>query len=319
MFPYFLPPPRYMEIETTTRCGFKCLMCEHTYWKVPPMDMSFVQFKKVIDQFPTLKWIGMTGIGESFLNKDFVKMLKYVKSKHIWVELFDPFFLIDEKIGKELINLGIEVMYVSLDGATKGTYEKIRVGSNFDTVIKNIRSFIKMKKERNSKYPRLIFHFIISKINIHEIEKYIELINSFGLEKPEILFTPVLHRYKEIDGLFTKVPEEIPKSVDKKAKELGVKITWNANVPKVLPSITKCFAWLMPFIFATGDVSPCCASNEQNEREFQVKNCFGNVFETPFKDIWNGKKFKEFRKQILGGEIPPICKTCTIYDTGAKE
>ena len=318
LFPWYLPLPSYIEIETTTKCNFRCKMCEHTYWKIPPMDMSFNQFKSVIDQLPTLKWIGMTGIGESFLNKDFIKMLKYVKSKYIWIELFDPFFLIDNAIAKELLDLGIEVMYVSLDGATKETYEKIRVGSNFDSVIKNIKNFIRMKNERNAKYPRLIFHFIISKINMHEIEKYIELVHSFGLENPEILFTPTLHSYKEIEGLYINVPEEVPKSVDKKARELGVKIAWNANVPKVLPPITRCFAWLMPFIFVTGDVSPCCASNEQNERDFQVKNCFGNVFETSFKDIWNGDKFREFRKKILRGEVPPICKSCTIYDTGAK-
>ena len=66
-----------MEIEVTTRCNLKCIICEHTYWDEPNRDMSFEQFKGIVDQFPKLKWIGLTGIGESFINKDFMKMLRY--------------------------------------------------------------------------------------------------------------------------------------------------------------------------------------------------------------------------------------------------
>ena len=50
---YWLEPyPSYLEIETTTRCNLKCIMCEHTYWKEQNRDMTFEQFKYIVDQFP---------------------------------------------------------------------------------------------------------------------------------------------------------------------------------------------------------------------------------------------------------------------------
>ena len=93
---YWLEPyPSYLEIEVTTRFPLKCVFCERTYWQEANRDMTFPEFKSIIDQFPRLKWIGLTGIGESFVNKDFLRMLRYVKEKNIFVELYDNFFLVD--------------------------------------------------------------------------------------------------------------------------------------------------------------------------------------------------------------------------------
>ncbi|MFC1755621.1 radical SAM protein, partial [Thermoproteota archaeon] len=100
------PYPVYIEIEVTTRCNLRCIMCEHTYWKEKSQDMPFKDFKMIVDQFPHLIWIGLTGIGESFMNKDFLKMLRYVKSRKISVELFDTFYFIDNEIGQEIQRTG---------------------------------------------------------------------------------------------------------------------------------------------------------------------------------------------------------------------
>ena len=54
-------------------------------------SMSFEQFKKVFDDFGRPKWLGLTGIGSSYLNKDYHKMLAYAKSKGTIVELMDHF------------------------------------------------------------------------------------------------------------------------------------------------------------------------------------------------------------------------------------
>lgn len=144
------PFPSCIEVEVTTKCGLKCIMCEHSYWKEPSIDMSFEQFKSIVDQFPTLAWIGLTGIGESFLNPDFMKMLRYVKSKSITVELYDNFNFTTKDMIKELVDLGVERIYVSLDAATKETYKKIRVGANFEKVIENVKTLLEYKERKKS-------------------------------------------------------------------------------------------------------------------------------------------------------------------------
>lgn len=317
---YLLSPyPSYIEIEVTTRCNLSCIICEHTYWDEPHRDMSLEEFKSIIDQFPKLKWIGLTGIGESFMHKDFLEMLEYVKSKKVIVELYDNFYFIDEKTARKLIEMGIDKIFVSFDAATKETYEKLRVGSNFERVTNNVRRIIQLKKEMKSYFPEISFHYIINKLNYQEIPQYISLVSSMSERKEfSIQFTQMLHEFEQTKELFTKIPNELINKAEDLAKKYSIKIMWNLDVPQVKPSINRCIEWTMPFIFVTGHVIPCCSGNEAGQREFQKKTSLGNVFETSFKDIWYGEKYKSLRRQLSRGKIPAPCKNCCLYDTGVK-
>jgi len=312
---WFAPYPSYIEIEVTTKCNLKCIMCEHTYWNEPNRDMSFEEFRGIVGQFPKLKWIGLTGIGESFINKDFIKMLKYVKSKDVLVELYDTFYYINQKTAKEIIEIGVDKIFISLDAATKETYKKIRIGSDFERVTNNVRSLLKFKKEKRAYYPEIAFHYIMNKINLHEILQYIELVNSLAQgEKVTIQFTRMLHEFKETKDLFVEIPEKVIQAADEKAEGMGITLVWNENVPHIKPSVTKCIEWTMPFIFVTGHVIPCCSGNEAGQRDFQKETALGNIFEEDFKKIWNSEKYITFRKMLREGEIPPQCKNCCLYN-----
>lgn len=309
--------PPYLEIEVTTRCNLKCIMCEHTYWQEKAQDMSFADFKRIIDEFPKLKWIGLTGIGESFMHKDFLKMLEYVKARRIYVELYDTFYFIDENTANKLIDLKIDMIKPSIDAATKQTYEKIRVNSDFNRVMDNIKNLLKLKQKRQSFFPELEFHYILSKANMHELNKYIELVGSLGGES--ILVTRFLHIFKEIEQLYTEVPDKLICEANKKAQEVGIKLHWSLDVPKHKPPISMCSVWIMPFIFLTGHVIPCCAANEANRRDFQKETSMGNIFEVEhFSEIWNGEKFRNVRKMIKRGLVPKPCIDCCLFNTRKK-
>lgn len=312
--------PVFIEVEVTTRCNLRCIICEHTYWNEPPKDMSFEEFKKIIDQFPMLCWIGLTGIGESFMNKDFLKMLDYIKTrKKSFVELYDTFYFIDKDVADKLIELKIDRIFVSLDAAQKNTYEKIRCGSNFERVIDNVHYLFKTKKKKNSKFPKVDFHFIVNKLNFKEIIDFIELVDSLRENFPvEIQFTRMLHKFPEIGDLFMEVPEEIIKLAEEIADRKQIRLIWNQNVPSIKPPIKECTAWSMPFIFVNGDVICCCASNEANKRDFQKNYRFGNIFEKTFKEIWFSENYKKFRRDITKGKIPIQCVDCPIYRIEAK-
>ncbi len=316
LFLLFIKYPPFLEIEVTTKCNLKCVMCEHTYWRESVRDMSFQEFKSIVDQFPKLKWIGLTGIGESFLNKDFLKMLEYVKSRSIYIELYDNFIFITPEISKELIKIGVDRMIISFDAASKQTYEKIRAGARFENTINNLKCFIKFKKQMDSHFPELDFHFIVSKLNFEEIPKYVDLVHLFNTPGSKIVFTRVLHWFKQIQNLrIDGVPFNIMRKTEQRAENFGLRIGWGADMPKQRPPIKLCKEFIMPFIFVTGDVICCCATNEANQRNFQKQTSFGNVFERPFKEIWNSEKYKKFRKMIHQGQSPVQCEDCPIYRT----
>lgn len=66
--------------------------------------------------------------------------------------------------------------------------------------------------------------------------------------------------------------------------------------------------------FAYGSVIPCCAGNEANRREFQIKTRMGNILEQDFNAIWNGERFKKLRDMLHRGVVPLPCVDCPVYE-----
>lgn len=315
-FPFIRPYPETMEIEVTTRCHLRCSICEHTYWSEPPRDMSFDELKRIVDQFPDLKWVGTSGIGSSFLNKDFMKMLRYLKSRSVYVEFFDSFDLIDEKVARELIEMGIDKIWVSFDAAREETYEKIRCGTKFYKVLGNIEAMLKLKEEIKSPLPEIWFQLIVTKHNVAEMPEYVDLVQGLVKDKKynyaTLIFWTNILSFPEVQSIATDIPEEIRSEVLKKGREYGIYINWNENIEPTNPP-GCCVRWNEPFVLVTGHVQPCCIINQANQREHQKKYSFGNLLEQDFHDIWKSKEFKDFLKVLRKDKFPAICKYCRLY------
>lgn len=319
--PFWAPYPQTMEVEVTTRCHLKCGICEHTYWKEPARDMSFDEFKRITDQFPKLKWIGLTGIGSSFLNKDFLKILSHLKKRGVFIEFFDTFDLIDEKVSEELVRIGVDKIWVSMDAARKGTYEKIRVGTSYEKTINNIKGLFKMKAKYGTSVPEVWFHYIINKENVPEMAEYVDLVDSIVSEHRTnyatlIYFTSLLH-FREVEHLLPSIPAGVRDQVIEKAHSKGLFVNWNENVTCDKP-LCDCTKWVEPFVLVTGHVQPCCAINMANDRDFQKQNSWGNLLNEDFHDIWNSEKVREFKKMVHSNKFPLVCKNCRIYKKSGK-
>jgi len=316
IFPFIRPYPESIEIEVTTRCHLKCTICEHTYWNERPRDMSFDEFKKVINQFPKLRWIGTSGIGSSFLNKDFMKMLEYLKQRSVFVEFFDSFDLIDEKTAERLVDLGIDKIWVSLDAPSKESYEKIRAGTNLEKVLKNVKTLLEIKERKKSPLPEIWFQMIVTKINVSEMPDYVDLIHSIIKDKKfnyaNLIFCTNILSFSEVKHLATDIPDAIRKEVLRRAANHNIFINWNENIEPTNPP-GCCARWNEPFVLVTGHVQPCCIINQANQRLHQKQYAFGNLYEEDFHDIWKSDKFKAFLKTLRGDKFPMICKYCRLY------
>lgn len=325
-FPFLAPYPYKIEVEHTTFCNKKCILCEHTYWDEKSERLTFEEFKKIVDNFPKLKWINVTGEGSGFLNPDFLKIIEYLRSKDVSVNFVDEFEFVDEEKARKLIELSVNCIWISMDGATKETYEKIKVGCNFEKVLENIKGLLKLKKELNSPFPHLCFRFVVNKLNYHEMPQMVELVDNlrkFGDlgESLRLEFVGLL-KFREIEDLYLpEVPEQILCETIKKAKELKVPVYFSHLQEKELPKVTKCAAWAEPYIMMKGYVLPCCAVLMSNKRPFLRKYAFGNVFENSFREIWYSERYRKFRKLVpkKKGEVPILCAGCRAYDTTERE
>jgi len=315
--------PFKMEAEHTTNCNKRCIMCEHTYWNEKSERLAFEQYKEIVDQFPKLKWINITGEGTGFLNPDFLKIIEYMRSRSISVNFVDEFDFLDEEKARQLIELGVNCIWISMDGATKETYEKIKVGCDFDKALSNIRALLRIKKELGSPFPVLCFRFIVNNINYKEMPKMVELVHSLGdLGEGYLLEFTGLLVFKEIENLVIgEVPPGIIEETQKRAKELGLNISFSHLQKEKLPPIEKCTAWLEPYIMMGGYVMPCCAVLMSNKRDFLRKYSMGNINEKNFKEIWHADRYKKFRKMVVDkkAKVPVLCAGCRAFDTCERE
>ena len=309
--------PRMIEVEPTTYCYAKCIVCEHTYWNENPQHLGYEDFKSIIDQFPKLRWIGLTGIGSSFLNPDYLRMIELVKGRDIYTVVIDTLSLIDVKQLRRLVELEVDRLVISMMGAKAETYNRHHVGCKFEQVIDNINSLVGFKKEMKKVYPEITFHFIATKENLGELLEFLYLIRRIIRdENVAVLISPILSPFKQIRYLYTEIPDSLLKDAQKMARSLKIKLDINRSVFK--ENVNRCIEWSQPFIFSDGSVIPCCATNEANQRRLQVENRLGDVLETPFVQIWWGERYNELRDSVRRGKLPRFCATCALYEEKVK-
>jgi len=69
---------------------------------------------------------------------------------------------------------------VSIDGATKDTYERLRLGGKWDKILEGLECISEQKIKHGF---RFIFHFVIQKDNYHEMEAMIDLGEKYGADR----------------------------------------------------------------------------------------------------------------------------------------
>lgn len=318
-FHWTRPYPRAIELEVTTRCNLRCTICEHTYWDEDGQDLTYDQFRHIVDQFPDLAWIGITGIGEQFLNRDFMRMLGYLKARGVFVEFFNGAHMLTEERSRSLVEMGVDKIWISMEGATAETYERARVGASFQKVVSNITNLFRIKKQQESAVPEVWFHYIITTENIAETPDFVDLVADMSSESRNyatlIFWTSLLH-FPEVEEMYVReIAPEVKAEVERRAAARGIYSNWNQNTT-ALKSVRNCTRWTEPFILASGHVQPCCAINEANRRPYQRETAFANLLEEDFRDVWYSGRYQEFLETIRQGQLPRPCKHCRLFVDG---
>lgn len=324
-YPDLAPLPQYIEMETTTICDKKCVMCEVTHWPKGDQDRRHLrldEFQHMVNQFPELRWTNLTGMGSSFLNPDYTKMLKYLHEKHntsIW--LVDHLVHMSiEQMEKEVFPY-IHGIYVSFDAALKETYEKIKVGCSYDLAVNNLKNIIEYKHKKRTSFPHLTFRYVMMKETIGEMPAFLDLLNSIATQKQwggsstMVEFTGLLY-FKEIMDMYVeKVPQDIIEQL--KLRKKGLEFQFSHPEEDRNPPIENCVAWLEPYYMLPGYVMPCCAVLMSNNRPFLKKYAFGNALEQDIKDIWHNEYYTKFRSMVNNPDapVPKICAGCRAYRT----
>ncbi len=156
--------PKIVDIELTNNCNLNCKMCARQNMTRYKGFMSKETFDSVtIDCVRNNAAVRMIGWGEPFLHPqiiDFCRLFKYQS-------LIDPVTLKETKPPlhitnngqiitkiqmKELVEMELDSIIFSFQGATKEGYEAMRVGSNYDRLESNIKQFVAIRGEKEKPF-----------------------------------------------------------------------------------------------------------------------------------------------------------------------
>lgn len=329
-YPLLYRFPKQVEFEIATTCTKKCIHCEHTHWARDTQvrkRLSYDEITNVLEQFPGLRWASLVGEGSSFEHPDMMKLVKYLRKRNIMNYMPEHMSDWTDKTFETILNEDMDGIAVSFDAATKQTYEKLKVGCDFDKVVANLKRLVDEKHKRKSPLPEITFTYIAMKDNVHEIPQYVDLIadisdrKGFGVGS-RIGIVRLLAFKQILDLQMEDIPQDIINEAHSHAEKRGVFINFTGtNVREELPAPECCIAWMEPYIFMPGYVSQCCAVFISNNRPFIRKYAHGNLFEEDIKTVWNNKSYKTLRYLINKKDAPiPIqCAHCRVFNTLPRE
>jgi sulfatase maturation enzyme AslB (radical SAM superfamily) len=163
--------PDIVQIESTNLCNAKCVFCPRDEMHRRQGVMDFELFRKIVDECAAL---GITHVrvhnyGEPFLDRQLVEKVRYAKSRGIAeVGMISNGSLITEEIARGMIDAGLDAINISVDAAGKDVFEATRVNLEYDTVIGNIRTLARLRRESGRRRPRLILSFVRQNNSVEE-------------------------------------------------------------------------------------------------------------------------------------------------------
>lgn len=176
-----------IKLAVDDSCNLSCPSCR----KKQIFVVSGTHFKariKIIDKIITfLKGLNhrvLVHIGSD--GDPFASLIyRYFMRESVDIQNIDFSFQTNGLLLKQLYNRTKKIwdrtkkIGVSIDGATKETYEKLRLGGSYDKIIENLAFLKEKKKEHNFK---LSIHFVVQRDNYHEMLKIIELAEKYDVD-----------------------------------------------------------------------------------------------------------------------------------------
>lgn len=290
--------PMNITIEPTNMCNLKCPICETGAGILDREKgrMTLDQFKMIIDKIAShVNTLMFYFMGEPFFNKYAYDMIRYAKKRGIpFVDTCTNGDLVNPD---ELISCGIDRVSFQIGGMSQETHQVYRVNSVLESIIDNLRECLRLRRERNA--PLIIeTGFILMKHNEHEAKKYIEFMSELGVDRASVIDPCV----RTIDQGYAFLPSDKNHWCYNYAEFKNGRLT-----PKTLPENMCPWIYYSTVILVNGDVVPCC-------RDATGKFVMGNILQQNLEDIWNGEKFKKFRKMLLKNQTAiSICNFCSSY------
>jgi MoaA/NifB/PqqE/SkfB family radical SAM enzyme len=338
-------------IEPTNACNLDCLTCFRHGWDEQNGRMTGETFAAVLASLPAidpLPTVYFGGIGEPLFHKRTVEWVAQAKALGARVELITNATLLTERKSRELIEAGLDLLWVSIDGARPESYADVRLGAELPRVIENLALFRQLRRGSHNPKPEIGIAFVAMKRNIADLPAVLALGLKLGAKhfnvsnvlpvtpdlQAEQLYTRALrdltytasHRVPRV-SLPKMDFNELTREALLQAFQSGYNVSYAGNnwggandVCNYIESGTMSVAW-------DGGVSPCWPlmhthiSYLHGKPRLNRRHVLGNVRERALRDLWLDPVYVAYRRRVQSFAFAPctVCGGCELSEANEED
>jgi MoaA/NifB/PqqE/SkfB family radical SAM enzyme len=353
-----LSPPlttlKRIYVEVTNKCNLNCSTCMRNVWNIEYGGMSAETFKRILsglEGLPQKPELFFGGYGEPLSHPACLDMIEQAKMAGHPVSLISNGILLTKQVTRRLIELRLDKLWVSLDGASPECYADVRLGDALPVVIENLTR-LRMEKYQAfglsiwAGVPKLGIAFVAMRSNIHDLAEVIRLGTRLGAV--EFSVSNVLAHNAELrdENLYMRSMNLAPSpqlsplvhmplmDINEQTINPLTTLLKGMNRLELFGSLLNQNTDQCPFvergsmsIRQDGKVSPCLPllythTHFLDDRERTSKEYFvGDIHENDLLSIWNSVCYLELRKRLQDFDFSPcvFCNSCEMANENIED
>lgn len=301
-----------LQVEITTHCVLRCTFCPHetlrSQWA--PRHMPLSLFERLAPGLHHVRFVHLQGWGEPLLNPDIFRMIEIAKRVRCEVGLTTSGVLLGKGKGEKLVEAGLDLIAVSIAGATAATHASHRVGSELTAILDNVRAMVNHRERLGLERPRVVVLFLMMRSNVHELPVAVDLVRDAGAYK--LVATNLDYigcEAQDVARAFSVTKTDpswagIVQETRERAARVGLE--FRAYPLEAQQDVLVCepVATSTAVVAVDGGLFPCVYLSVPVDPiprlfdgvRFDIpRRPFGNVSESDLMDIWNGEGYQSFR------------------------
>lgn len=186
--------PKTIALGYDATCNLSCVTCRQAPYVAQGREREKVSeiSRKVKENYlKQCKFLILAGDGEVFLSPAYKEIYLDKNCDPKYIRLLSNGMLFNKRNWEQFADgkSGKVMLTVSVDAATKNTYERIRKNGNFDILVKNMKYASELRRKGELSYFRM--NFVVQRENYQEMPLFVDWGLELGVD--EVFFTKILN------------------------------------------------------------------------------------------------------------------------------
>ncbi|OJX47113.1 MAG: hypothetical protein BGO78_16670 [Chloroflexi bacterium 44-23] len=341
-------------IEPTNACNLECRTCMRNVWQEPLGMMDMVTFDRLMESVETLNpkpLVFFGGIGEPLAHPKIRDMVECAKKIGAPVELITNGILLDKNVANWMVELGLDRVWVSIDGAKPESYADVRLGDALPLVIANLKRLQTLQAitlSIGAPKPKLGIAFVAMKRNHNDLPEVVKLGKRLGADmfsvsnvlpyslelRDQILYGHSMY-HSDLQSSIASPGISLPRiDLDEfTIKNFSEGFT-NSKIVQYAGQVVDKGVNTCPFVEKAsisirwdGKVSPCLPllhshtsyldDNLRTSHSYSI----GNILDKKLVEIWNEPEYIKLRHRLQEFDFSPctVCNSCDMAESNLED